>query len=380
MQRRLKYRIGLAQTATYFAFCIGCLPVGVAAQEKPIAPLIEIMSRPPKQVQAPPKPVQPQLKPLQQPTAQKGLPALETLSPTVTSDQPKQQTDTEKISSPAAQNSVQPPEQQKRKITTLREQMQTVESLQNEQLTSTEDLRKEIREVKRSVDDLRRTVEESIVGTRKKSTVKSVAKAQPDDMNDAVGDIKPTRPVKRTGITDENIILPDGGKKTVGQPKTTPVRTPAAEPKSGLQEDKTAAKPVTTSASPVTSSGQPEQPAANGYREAMNLIAKKKYSDAVPLLQQTLQTEKSAETQSSCYYWLGESFYGLGKYDDAIKHFQKVSVLRSSTKLDDAQIMIAESYYRKGDLAEAKVAFRRLIDVFPKSEYVARAKKMLQEL
>lgn len=377
MQQRLKYRTSPAQ-ASVFALCIACLPMGVVAQEKPIAPLIEIMSRPQKQVPPPSKPIQPQPKPVQQPIAQKGLPALEALSPTATNDRSKEQDDTEKTVPTATQNPVQPPEQQKRKITTLREQMQTVESLQNEQLTSTEDLRKEIREVKRSVEDLRRTVEESLVGTKKKTAGKSSIKTQPDDMNSAIADTKPSRTAKRTDMTDDNVILPDGGKKTAVQSKTTPIRTPP-EPKSGVQEDKTAAKPATSPAA-ATQPGQPEQPPINAYREAMNLIAKKKYTEAVPLLQQTLQSEKSAETQSSCYYWLGESFYGLGKYDDAIKHFQKVSVLKSSTKLDDAQIMIAESYYRKGDIAEAKTAFRRLIDVFPKSEYVARAKKMLQEL
>lgn len=315
------------------------------AQEKPLPPLVEMMLRPPKTTAANGSPqVSTTI-----PAPKTGLPPLEIL-PTI----PPKTTPALSGENPAQ------PEQPKRKLPTLREQLQSVEDKQQEQHTTNDDLRKEIAEVKRSVEDLRRTVE-TLAPAAKKSPKKS-------SFHDLTAESSRQFTTQRDKRPGENVILPDGGKKTPGTEAHLAPKPSQSEPKSDVNP-----------AANMTQTGQ-DAPATTPYREAMNFISKKKYGEAVPLLQQTLQTEKSAETQSGCYYWLGESNFGLGKYDEAIKNFQKVGVLKTSQKLDDAQIMIAESLYRKGDLAAAKAAFQRLIDVFPKSEYVARARRMLQEL
>jgi len=83
---------------------------------------------------------------------------------------------------------------------------------------------------------------------------------------------------------------------------------------------------------------------------------------------------------SKCNYWLGESHFGLGQYDDAIAYFQKVISSKNADKKADAFIMIAESNIRSGKVNEAKKVFTTFINNYPNSQYIPRAKKMLQQL
>ncbi|MCC6845623.1 MAG: tetratricopeptide repeat protein [Bacteroidetes bacterium] len=320
-----------------------------AAQEKPLPPLLEMMNRPPRQSEPPSIP-------------KKGLIPLEILTESL----PKSAEQSSSVLPVTGTADLPQDEPAKRKLPTLREQLQIVEDQQNEQNNANEDLRKEIADIKRSIIDLRREV--SNISADKNSGADRSGSHKSEYSS---SETHSARELKKK--SNNNVILPDGGDRKVSRAPTnsnikpsSPVVRPGAVPSAESDVE--------------TKSAEQIPPPATSYSEAMNLISKKKYSDAIPFLQQALQADKSASAQSGCYYWLGESNFGLGRYDEAIKNFQKVGVLKTSTKLDDAQLMIAESYYRKGDVVSAKAAFQRLINVFPRSEYVARARKMLQTL
>ncbi len=359
----VKYRLYLLHIALHLA------AISVAlTQEKPLPPLLEMMSRIAKPSAAMPSTLK-TANPTQT-NAKKGLPPLEILSqPTAKSEEAIQTDKASSVSDDNASvsNDKRPDMQTKRKLLTLRNQLQTIEGRQQEQNITNEDLRKEISEIKRSVDDLKLSVE-AISNNVKKQDMRIAVPSQ----------VKETQEKQHKSIsrreTEENIILPDGGKKKAREKaeENSAKISPSTKESLSIKNDKKQANTDTPAEQSAHRTSQ--------YIEAMNLISKKKYEEAIPLLQQTLQNDKNLETQSGCYYWLGESNYGLGKYDEAIKNFQKVNVLKSSSKLPDAQLMIAESYYRKGDVSSAKSAYQRLINVFPKSAYIARAKKMLQEL
>lgn len=333
----LQVAIATLCTITYLA----------AAQEKPLPPLLEMMSRTPRRDAT------------QLPTPKKGLQPLEVL--TASPQNISAQSPPTEANVPAEPQD----EPSKRKLPTLREQLQVVESKQKEQYNANEYLRKEIADIRRSIDELRYEV--SNISDGKKKPVNKSELHKDEELSQGT-----SRTSKKK--MSENVILPDGGDRKVSRAPTN----------SNIKPSSSVVKPsiVPSVESEAEAKSVVEQvpPSNNTYRESMNLISKKKYSEAIPLLEQVLQTDKSAVTQSGCYYWLGESNFGLGRYDEAIKNFQKVGVLKTSPKLDDAQLMIAESYYRKGDIVSAKAAFQRLINVFPRSEYVARARKMLQEL
>ena len=116
------------------------------------------------------------------------------------------------------------------------------------------------------------------------------------------------------------------------------------------------------------------------YMHGLEQFRARNYADAEETFQSIINGEGPAELQNNCTYWLGECAYGEKKFADAIGHFQKVLTFPISKKKDDAQIMIANSYFATGNKAKAKEAYERLVKVFPASPYIKVAKAKLEKL
>ncbi len=127
-------------------------------------------------------------------------------------------------------------------------------------------------------------------------------------------------------------------------------------------------------------SNQTQQPIDDNFNLALKSFQSQNYSKAIELLTKNLSTETNSNKLVDTYYWLGESYYGAKQYDKAIENLNKVLKQKSHSKQSNAQILIAECLIRKGDVAEAKRAFQSFISKYPQSDYIPRAKKMLQQL
>ena len=79
-------------------------------------------------------------------------------------------------------------------------------------------------------------------------------------------------------------------------------------------------------------------------------------------------------------YWIGECYYATGDYATAITSFVHVFDFKNSPKADDAQFKVGLSYLKMGQPAMAKEELKKLIDRYPASEYIERAKKYLSEI
>jgi TolA-binding protein len=144
-----------------------------------------------------------------------------------------------------------------------------------------------------------------------------------------------------------------------------------------LQEEMDKAKSV-----PAPASAAVQVPAANvsgAYNDAMEKYKARKYEEALNLFT-GVQEAASGKVKSAATYWTGECLNGLKRYDDAITVFEDVVATKVSDKRDDAQYMLAHVYLRKKDSVKAKEAYQTLIDKFPTSEYVARAREELAKL
>lgn len=141
-----------------------------------------------------------------------------------------------------------------------------------------------------------------------------------------------------------------------------------------LQEemDKSKAAPVVQTPAPVSD-------VSAAYNDAMAKFKAGKYGDALNGFM-SVKEAASGKVKSAALYWTGECLNGLKRYDDAIKVFEEVVAVKGSDKRDDAQYMLAHVYLRKKDSARAKEAYQTLIDKYPTSEYIARAKEELAKL
>ncbi|MBI3577903.1 MAG: tetratricopeptide repeat protein [Ignavibacteriales bacterium] len=112
-----------------------------------------------------------------------------------------------------------------------------------------------------------------------------------------------------------------------------------------------------------------------GYEGAHKAFAGKKYTEAIQTYQAVLDGGAGEDLADNCHYWIGESYFGLKKYDEAMKHFEMVFQYKTSEKKGDAQYMIGQCYERTGKKAEAKQAYEKVVKDYPTCDVVQKAKE-----
>jgi len=144
------------------------------------------------------------------------------------------------------------------------------------------------------------------------------------------------------------------------------LRSPSKE--EGIQEKQ---KPV----QPIQTAGLSEFAAA--YHAALNEFMSRKYQNSLVMFQRLLGQNRQHLLSDNCQYWIGECHFALKDYNNAIIAFEKVFTYLKSNKDDDAQLKLGICYYRLGDMKRTKDELTKLVNNYPKSEYVSRAKNML---
>ena len=132
-------------------------------------------------------------------------------------------------------------------------------------------------------------------------------------------------------------------------------------------------KPVRTT---VSGSGTYQE----RYDRARALYESRRYKEAVQEFAALLSTDSSHKLADNCQYWIGECYYGMRAYNQAIIEFEKIFTFNDSDKNDDAQLKLGLCYTRIGNVEKAKAEFQKLVDTYPESEFVSRAQYYLQTL
>jgi TolA-binding protein len=265
----------------------------------------------------------------------------------------------------------------KKRLPTLSEQMQSLSSGQLE--------------IKDRVDHLQNDVNEM------KGTL--------NEIKEAIYDMSGTKPLPKTGLPpsnksntvkatnkNSNIILPDEeikeqksepkpqkAKRKTNTTKTVQNKTFTVKPASYIAPD----KEIDNKQIEDNIQDKPEEneiKPTEKYDIAFNHFKNRRYNEAIQLFNDIVMSDADPKVKSDSYYWLGESYFGMEQYGKAIDHFNKVSSAGANSKLDNAQMMIAECLIRSGQVMEAKTAFKELIAKYPESSFVPRARKMLQQL
>ena len=127
-----------------------------------------------------------------------------------------------------------------------------------------------------------------------------------------------------------------------------------------------------------TAPGKSTPEEVSAYKSSVSKFNAKSYSDAISELQTLLNSGIKDDYADNCHYWIGLSYFQTKEYDAAIKHFQQVMNYRFSEKKDDSQIMIARAYERMGNKEQALTEYQKLVDMYPTSEWVSRARAHLR--
>jgi TolA-binding protein len=111
------------------------------------------------------------------------------------------------------------------------------------------------------------------------------------------------------------------------------------------------------------------------YRDALRNFMDRRYEDAVEGFEALLAAGIPAPLNDNCHYWIGESYFGLKRYTEALASFDEVLDFEWSNKKDDSQVMIARCYARMGEMARARQEYLKLIEVYPASPYLELARR-----
>lgn len=157
--------------------------------------------------------------------------------------------------------------------------------------------------------------------------------------------------------------------------ETMPLRSQKSQSSSGDATFSPASSVSSRPASRIVSS-----PEIDLYNMGLRSFNSKNYRDAIKIFTDVLTRFPSGEYADNSQFWMGECFFSMGDFTSAIKSYQKVLTINGSPKSDDAQFKIGVTYIKLGQQALARTELETLINRYPASEYVDRARKLIEEI
>ncbi|MDZ7294343.1 MAG: tetratricopeptide repeat protein [candidate division KSB1 bacterium] len=116
------------------------------------------------------------------------------------------------------------------------------------------------------------------------------------------------------------------------------------------------------------------------YQAALRLTQGQQLRRAIGEFEALISENPVHSLADNCQYWIGQCYYDLGQYDQAIAEFLKVFSFAATDKYDDAHLMICKSYVALGEREAARAELRSFLLHHPRSEYRQTAEAMLRTL
>lgn len=105
-----------------------------------------------------------------------------------------------------------------------------------------------------------------------------------------------------------------------------------------------------------------------------------RYSEALVDLKSFLSSNPDPSVADDAQFWIGETLYALGKYEDAILRYDTIAKkYNASDKVPDALLKQGMSFYKLGDDQTGKLVLEHLVQGYPASEAAEKAKRILKD-
>jgi len=116
------------------------------------------------------------------------------------------------------------------------------------------------------------------------------------------------------------------------------------------------------------------------YERSLELFHKRWYAQAATLFKSLAESDRTHDLADNCQYWLGECFYAQKQFENALAEFEKVFTYPNTNKADVAQMKIGLCWLEMRQYSEAREQLIRLLSSYPSSEYVPRARAILDKI
>ena len=105
-----------------------------------------------------------------------------------------------------------------------------------------------------------------------------------------------------------------------------------------------------------------------------------RFAEAMADMKSYLASSPDPALADDAYYWIGESLYAQGKYEDAVIQYDTVSKkYPKGDKVPDALLKQGMSFYKMEDSETGNLVLERLVHGYPNTDAAAKAKKIMKE-
>lgn len=116
------------------------------------------------------------------------------------------------------------------------------------------------------------------------------------------------------------------------------------------------------------------------YQDALDDFYVRNYTRAIRKFRDLVARGDHPELADNCQYWIGEAYFAMGNYYQAIAEFQKVLPIERSNKANDAQLMIGLAFMKAGETDLARTELNTAINFGGSSEAAKKATRYLEML
>jgi TolA-binding protein len=116
------------------------------------------------------------------------------------------------------------------------------------------------------------------------------------------------------------------------------------------------------------------------YQDALDDYYVRRFDSAIRKFRELIANNDNHPLADNCQYWIGESYYAMGRYYEAVAEFQKVYAFAKSNKTNDAQLMIGLAFLKSGEKEMARAELNMLMSFNPQSDSAKKAQKYLRML
>ncbi|NVN98657.1 MAG: tol-pal system protein YbgF [Geobacteraceae bacterium] len=115
------------------------------------------------------------------------------------------------------------------------------------------------------------------------------------------------------------------------------------------------------------------------YMKAFGLFSSNNFSGAAESFNAFVSAYPESEYAPNARYWLGECYFALGRFNEAIGAFERVLEMKPLPKrASDAMLRIGSAWYRLDNQSKGSQTLKLLIEKYPDSEAAAAAAGLLE--
>ncbi len=167
-------------------------------------------------------------------------------------------------------------------------------------------------------------------------------------------------------------------RDAVLQTGKTPANTAAREPGS--------AAPATAVSKPAVPQGEARRDddvaaAQRDYEDAWKRLREGDYRGAIEQFKKFVQQNADSNLADNAQYWIGESYYALQDFDEAILEFDVVrKKYPDGDKVPAAWLKIGYAFAELGNRVDARLILQEVINRYPRSKEAEKAQEKIRAL